>query len=125
MGWKAGKDGKERVRWREDPLKKAMKEKVEVGWQSVVVQGGIQRNDELAFEAQSVQGGEDDFGTKISEMERRVGSTQSQNLLETEKEKQRSGQSKMWTSGATGSVWRPGPSKSKDWDCRDEGSQFM
>ena len=75
-------------------------------WQSVVVQGGIQRIDECAVEAQGVQGDEDGFGTRMKEMERRVGSTQRDRIdwLESEREKQRGGQSNMWTSCASGSV---------------------
>ena len=46
---------------------------MDAGRQSVVVQGGIQGINEFAVETQGVQGGEDGFGTRIKEMERRVG----------------------------------------------------
>ena len=80
MSWKAGRDGEERVRWRKDPLLKVMKEME--GGSGMAERGGtgwIQGIDELAVEAQGVQGDEDGFGTRIKEMVRRVGSTQRQN----------------------------------------------
>ena len=52
----------------------------------------------------------------------REGSTQLQARIDW---LQRGGQSKMWTSGASGSVQGPGLSWGDDWDNQDWGRQFM
>ena len=93
---------------------------MEMGWKSLVAQKGMQASVEFALEAKSVQGGECDVGTGLTEKEE--GLTQLQARIDW---LQRGEQSKTWTNGVSGSVQGSGLFRNDDWDNQDWGKQFV